>query len=83
MVSLLTRMPHPDSQPGPQPRGLLLLEELADAALDGSRKAYVADLTAAPLLIIDDIAMRKLPSTAAEDLLEIIMGLHGRARSSA
>jgi DNA replication protein DnaC len=26
-----------------------------------------------PLLIIDDFGMRKLPHTAAEDLLEIIM----------
>jgi DNA replication protein DnaC len=26
------------------------------------------------LLIIDDIGMRKLPPTAAEDLLEIVMG---------
>jgi DNA replication protein DnaC len=32
-----------------------------------------------PLLIIDDLAMRKLPITAAEDLLEIVMRRHGRA----
>jgi DNA replication protein DnaC len=51
----------------------ILLEELADATLDGTRKDYVADLTNAPLLIIDDLAMRKLPITAAEDLLEIVM----------
>jgi DNA replication protein DnaC len=57
----------------------LLLEELADATLDGTRKAYVADLTTVPLLIIDDLAMRKLPMTAAEDLLEIVMRRHGRA----
>ena len=61
------------------PKAFLLLEELADATLDGTRKAYVTDLTAAPLLIIDDLAMRKLPITAAEDLLEIIMRRHGRA----
>ncbi|MGD9724335.1 MAG: ATP-binding protein [Pirellulales bacterium] len=57
----------------------LLIEELADAALDGTRKAYIADLTAAPLLIIDDLAMRKRPLSAAEDLLEIVMRRHGRA----
>jgi DNA replication protein DnaC len=57
----------------------VLLEELADATLDGTRKEYVADLTNAPLLIIDDLAMRKLPITAAEDLLEIVMRRHGRA----
>ena len=32
-----------------------------------------------PLLIIDDPGMRKLPHTAAEDLLEIIMRRHERA----
>src|SRR5712691_1078380 len=45
-----------------------LLEELADATLDGTRKVYLADLAAVPLLIIDDLGMRKLPHTAAEDL---------------
>jgi DNA replication protein DnaC len=32
-----------------------------------------------PLLIIDDLGMRKLPSTAAEDLLEIVMRRYERA----
>ena len=32
-----------------------------------------------PLLIIDDFGMRKLPLTAAEDLLEIIMRRYERA----
>ena len=31
-----------------------------------------------PLLIIDDLGMRKLPSTAAEDLLEIVMRRYER-----
>jgi DNA replication protein DnaC len=31
------------------------------------------------LLIIDDFGMRKLPQTAAEDLLEIIMRRYERA----
>jgi DNA replication protein DnaC len=56
-----------------------LLEELADATLDGTRKDYLAELTTVPLLIIDDLGMRKLPITAAEDLLEIIMRRHERA----
>jgi DNA replication protein DnaC len=56
-----------------------LLEELADASLDGTRKAYLADLAAVPLLIVDDLGMRKLPHTAAEDLLEIIMRRYERA----
>jgi DNA replication protein DnaC len=55
-----------------------LLEELADATLDGTRKDYLAELTTVPLLIIDDLVMRKLPLTAAEDLLEIIMRRHER-----
>jgi DNA replication protein DnaC len=56
-----------------------LLEELADATLDGTRKTYLADLAAVPLVIIDDLGMRKLPHTAAEDLLEIIMRRYERA----
>jgi DNA replication protein DnaC len=32
-----------------------------------------------PLLIIDDFGMRKLPHTAAEDLLEIVMRRYERA----
>jgi DNA replication protein DnaC len=56
-----------------------LLEDLADATLDGTRKAYLADLGAVPLLIIDDLGMRKLPHTAAEDLLEVIMRRYERA----
>ena len=55
-----------------------LLEELADATLDGTRKAVVAELTTVPLLIIDDLGMRKLPHTAAEDLLELIMRRYER-----
>ena len=49
-----------------------LQEDLADATLAGTRKALVADLTTVPLLIIDDLGMRKFPHTAAEDPLEII-----------
>ncbi|HEX8893717.1 MAG TPA: ATP-binding protein, partial [Terriglobales bacterium] len=51
----------------------LLLEELADATLDGKRKEHMELLSTVPLLIIDDLGMRKLPLTAAEELLEIIM----------
>ena len=56
-----------------------LIEEIADASLDGTRKAYLADLAAVPLLIIDDLGMRKLPHTAAEDLLELVMRRYERA----
>ena len=57
----------------------ILLEELADATLDGNRKQHVELLTTVPLLIIDDLGMRKLPLTAAEELLEIIMRRYERA----
>jgi DNA replication protein DnaC len=56
-----------------------LIEEIADAALDGTRRDYFDDLTTVPLLIIDDIGMRKLPNTAAEDLLEVVMRRYERA----
>jgi DNA replication protein DnaC len=56
-----------------------LVEELTDAALDGTRKQYLADMSSVPLLIIDDLGMRKLPHTAAEDLLELVMRRYERA----
>jgi len=56
-----------------------LIEAIADATLDGTRKALLADLATVPLLIIDDLGMRKLPHTAAEDLLELIMRRYERA----
>ena len=57
----------------------ILLEELAEAVVDGTRKQYVESISTVPLLIIDDFGMRKLPQTAAEDLLEIIMRRYERA----
>ena len=57
----------------------VLLEELADATLDGKRKEHVELLSTVPLLVIDDLGMRKLPVTAAEELLEIIMRRYERA----
>ena len=56
-----------------------LIEEIADASLGGTRKEYLADLASVPLLIIDDLGMRKLPHTAAEDLLELVMRRYERA----
>jgi len=57
----------------------VLLDELADAAADGTRRQFMAELAVVPLLIIDDFGMRKLPLTAAEDLLEIVMRRYERA----
>src|SRR5437773_232639 len=56
-----------------------LIEEIADATLGGTRKEYLADMASVPLLIIDDLGMRKLPHTAAEDLLELVMRRYERA----
>lgn len=57
----------------------ILLDQLADAVAEGKRKQFMANLTLVPLLIIDDFGMRKLPLTAAEDLLEIVMRRYERA----
>src|ERR1700734_951707 len=56
-----------------------LLDDLAEAVADGSRKEFMESLATVPLLIIDDFGMRKLPLTAAEDLLEIVMRRYERA----
>jgi DNA replication protein DnaC len=57
----------------------ILLEAVAEATLDGSRKQYMEAISGVALLIIDDFGMRKLPQTAAEDLLEIVMRRYERA----
>lgn len=56
-----------------------LVEQMADATLSGTRKDYLKQVGAVPLLVIDDLGMRKLPYTAAEDLLEVIMRRYERA----
>lgn len=57
----------------------VLLEELAEATATGSRKEYMLRMATTPLLILDDIGMRKLPASAAEDCLEIVMRRYERA----
>jgi DNA replication protein DnaC len=56
----------------------VLLDELADAVAEGTRKEYMESVSTVPLLILDDFGMRKLPHTAAEDLLEIVMRRYER-----
>src|SRR2546425_460449 len=56
-----------------------LLDEIAEATIDGSRKQHMKHLATVPLLIIDDLGMRKLPASAAGDLLEIVMRRYERA----
>ena len=56
-----------------------LLDELAEASIDGTRKECLKFLETVPLLIIDDLGMRKLPLIAAEELLEVVMRRYERA----
>jgi len=56
-----------------------LLEEITEATIDGTRKEHMELLATVPVLIIDDLGMRKLAPTAAEELLEIVMRRHERA----
>ena len=57
----------------------ILLEQLAAATLEGKRKQYMESISSVALLIVDDFGMRRLPQTAAEDLLEIVMRRYERA----
>lgn len=57
----------------------VLLDDLAESVAEGTRREFMESLATVPLLIIDDFGMRKLPLTAAEDLLEIIMRRYERA----
>lgn len=56
-----------------------LLEEIAEATVESRRAEYMAGVAGVDLLIIDDLGMRKLPATAAEDLLELVMRRYERA----
>lgn len=57
----------------------ILFEELMLADAIGERVDHIATFTEVPLLIIDDLGMRKLPTSAAEDLLEMVMRRYERA----
>ncbi len=57
----------------------VLFEDLLLASATGERSETIAIYSDIPLLIIDDLGMRKLPGNAAEDLLEIIMRRYERA----
>src|SRR2546422_3634545 len=56
-----------------------LVDELAEAQLAGARKQFLAQVTTVPLLVLDDLGMKRLPHTAAEDLLEIVIRRYERA----
>jgi len=50
-----------------------LVQDMAEAEATGTRKEMVASLCKVDLLCLEDMGMKHLPSTAAEDLLEIVV----------
>jgi hypothetical protein len=60
-------------------RFILAFDDLAEATIDGTRREQMEVFASVPLLIIDDLGMRKLPATAADDLLEIVMRRYEQA----
>jgi DNA replication protein DnaC len=50
-----------------------LVQNLAEAEVNGNRKELIEEFTHTNLLVIEDFGMRRLRDTAAEDLLEIFM----------
>jgi DNA replication protein DnaC len=57
----------------------VLFEDLLLANATDARSEAIATYSEIPLLIIDDLGMRRLPGNAAEDLLEIVMRRYERA----
>lgn len=49
-----------------------LAQDLAEAEATGTRRELVGRLCKVDLLVIEDLGMRRLPPTAAEDLLEVV-----------
>jgi len=56
-----------------------LVADFAEAEATGARRALVQHLTRVDLLVLEDFGMKKLGSTAAEDLLEIFVRRHEAA----
>jgi DNA replication protein DnaC len=48
-----------------------LAQDLAEAEATGTRPELIRKLTRVDLLVIEDLGLRRLPPTAAEDLLEV------------
>ena len=46
---------------------------ISEAEITGNRKELIEQYTHTDLLVIEDFGMRRLPATAAEDLLEIFV----------
>jgi DNA replication protein DnaC len=50
-----------------------LAQDMAEAQATGTRKDLIGQLTRADLLVLEDLGMRRLPASAAEDLLEVFV----------
>lgn len=50
-----------------------MAQDMAEAEATGTRKELIARLGKVDLLVLEDLGMRRLPPTAAEDLLEVVM----------
>jgi DNA replication protein DnaC len=50
-----------------------LAQDMAEAQAIGTRKELVTQLCRVDLLVLEDLGMRRLPPTAAEDLLEVFV----------
>lgn len=55
-----------------------LAQEMAEAQATGARKELVGDLLRTDLLVLEDLGMRYLPPSAAEDLLEVFVRRYER-----
>jgi DNA replication protein DnaC len=56
-----------------------LVQDFAEAEATGERRALVQTLTKVDLLVLEDFGMKKLPPSAAEDLLEVFVRRHEQA----
>lgn len=59
-----------------------LVMVLGDAVSNVERKRILKSFTEADLLVIDDLFLRKIPSTAIEELQEVIFGRYRKKRST-
>jgi DNA replication protein DnaC len=50
-----------------------LAQDMAEAEATGTRKELINNLCKVDLLVLEDLGMKRLPPTAAEDLLEIVV----------
>jgi len=56
----------------------VFFEDLAQATALGTRKKWMNQICEADLLVIDDLALRRLPPSAGEELLEVVMNRYGK-----